>query len=120
MQVENHLASGHHVILEIDWQGAQQVRESVPGCVTIFILPPSRPELEKRLRGRRTDSDEVIARRLADALNDMSHWQEFNYVFVNDDLDGAVDELEAILAGDGEANRVSEPLVHATVKNILV
>ena len=119
-QVENHLVSGDHVILEIDWQGAQQVRESMPGCVTIFILPPSRPELEKRLRGRRTDSDEVIARRLADALSDMSHWEEFDYVIVNDDLDTAVDQLEAILVGDGKDNQASEPQVAQRVENILV
>ena len=63
-QVEKHLADGHSVILEIDWQGAQQVRESMPECVTIFILPPSHDELVRRLRSRGTDSDEVIARRL--------------------------------------------------------
>ena len=66
-QVERHLADGHSVILEIDWQGARQVRESMPECVTIFIMPPSIEELEKRLRNRRTDSDEVIARRLVSA-----------------------------------------------------
>jgi len=119
-QVEGHLAKGHHVVLEIDWQGARQVRESMPGCVTIFILPPSRPELEKRLRGRRTDTDDVIARRLADALSDMSHWEEFDYVIINDDLSRAVDELEAILDGDGDANRASDPGLARQVKNILV
>lgn len=119
-QVEDHLANGNHVVLEIDWQGAQQVRESMPGCITIFILPPSRPELEKRLRGRRTDSDAVIARRLSDAVGDMSHWEEFNYVIINDDLAGAVDELQAILAGDGEPNRTSNPQLRRQVKKLLV
>lgn len=118
-QVETSLAGGDHVILEIDWQGAQQVRESMPGCVTIFILPPSRPELERRLRGRRTDSDEVIARRLRDALDDMSHWDEFDYVIINDNLEEAVDELEAILAGEGEANLTCEPELQARIRNIL-
>ena len=87
-QVEQHLADGHSVILEIDWQGAQQVRESMPDCVTIFILPPSHDELMRRLR---------------DALSDMSHWEEFDYVVINDSLDQAVGELEAILAGEGDA-----------------
>jgi len=119
-QVAHHLARGDNVILEIDWQGARQVRESMPGCITIFILPPSRPELEKRLRGRQTDSDEVIARRLSDALGDMSHWEEFDYVIINDKLDDAVDELEAILAGRGQANRASNHQLGRQVKNILV
>jgi len=119
-QVEDHLANGDHVILEIDWQGAQQVRESMPGCVTVFILPPSRPELEKRLRGRRTDSDEVISRRLADALSDMSHWEEFDYVIINDDLDAATDQLESILVGESTDNRAGDPELASQVKNILV
>ena len=72
-QVEKHLAAGHHVILEIDWQGARQVRKAMPDCVTLFILPPSRAELERRLRSRGTDSEAVIERRLRDALSDMSH-----------------------------------------------
>ncbi len=106
-QVEEHLASGHHVILEIDWQGAQQVRQSKPDCVTIFVLPPSRDELERRLRDRRTDSESVIERRLADALTDMSRWAEFDYVIINDDLDLAVSELESVFKGTGHGNEVS-------------
>ncbi len=119
-QVEEHLANGANVILEIDWQGAQQVRASMPSCVTIFVLPPSRPELERRLRGRRTDSDTVIARRLSDALGDMSHWSEFDYVIINDVLDEAVDAMEAILSGEGEANHTSEPELCRRIENILV
>ncbi len=119
-QVESHLAKGNHVILEIDWQGARQVRESMPGCITIFILPPSRRELERRLRGRRTDSDTVIARRLADAVGDMSHWAEFDFVIINDDLDDSVDELQAILAGEGEASLTNNPDIRARIENILV
>ena len=83
-QVERSLASGQSLILEIDWQGAAQIRQAMPECVSIFILPPSRQELERRLRGRGTDSDEVIARRLSDAASDMEHWTEFDYVIVND------------------------------------
>jgi len=119
-QVEEHLANGANVILEIDWQGAQQVRASMPSCVTIFVLPPSRPELERRLRGRRTDSDTVIARRLSDALGDMSHWSEFDYVIINDVLDEAVDAMEAILSGEGEANHTGEPELCRRIENILV
>ncbi len=119
-QVESHLSRGDNVILEIDWQGAQQIRDSMPDCITVFILPPSRPELENRLRGRRTDSDDVIARRLADALSDMSHWDEFDYVIINDDLAVATDQLEAILAGNGADNRSDDPQVGKRVKNILV
>jgi guanylate kinase len=119
-QVEEHLGDGNHVVLEIDWQGAQQVRESMPGCVTVFILPPSRPELERRLRGRQTDSDEVIDRRLRDALGDMSHWDEFDHVIINDDLDQATADLEAVIAGNGHNSRTSDPDLVERVKNILV
>lgn len=109
------LAAGRDVILEIDWQGARQVRQSAPACTTIFILPPSRAALEERLRNRQTDSDTVIARRLQDAVGDMSHYREFGYVVVNDDFDSAVRQLESILAGRGQAlasDRVElEPLL---------
>jgi guanylate kinase len=100
--VEALLATGSDVILEIDWQGAQQVRRSAPDCTTIFILPPSRAALEERLRNRQTDSDTVIARRLKDAVGDMSHYREFGYVVVNDDFETAVGQLESILAGHGQ------------------
>ena len=118
-QVQQHLAKGNHVILEIDWQGAQQVRESMPGCVSIFILPPSRPELERRLRDRGTDSDEVIARRLQEAHGDMTHWAEFDAVIINDDLDTAVGELEAVLHGEGAANRSSDPEMQRKLEKIV-
>ena len=118
-QVEQHLSNGHHVILEIDWQGAQQVRQSKPDCITIFILPPSRDELERRLRDRRTDSDAVIARRLNDAVGDMSHWSEFDYVIINDDLTLAVTEFESLLTGEGEANRVGNKSLQARVEKII-
>jgi guanylate kinase len=119
-QVERHLANGNHVILEIDWQGARQVRLSMPDCITIFILPPSRDELEKRLRGRRTDSEDVIERRLRDALGDMSHWDEFDYVIVNDDLADATDRLLAVIEGGGEANSTGNPALVRKVRDILV
>ena len=114
-QVERHLAAGHHVILEIDWQGARQVRKAKPDCVTVFVLPPSRAELERRLRSRGTDAEAVIERRLRDALSDMSHWDEFDYVIFNDDLDDAVADLEAVLAGRGEKSATEHPAVRAAV-----
>lgn len=100
--VEARLAQGGDIVLEIDWQGARQVRAAMPDCVTIFILPPSRDALEKRLRSRATDSPEVIARRLRDAVSDMSHWREFDYVVVNDDFEHAVADLMTIVAAHGE------------------
>ena len=118
-QVEEHLADGHDVILEIDWQGARQVRQAMPECVTIFILPPSVGELEKRLRDRRTDSDEVIARRLRDAVSDMSHWDEFDYVVINDDLNQAVADLEAILAGEGGSSSTGHVALRRAVSRII-
>jgi guanylate kinase len=101
--VETYLKRGLDVILEIDWQGAQQIRKAMPECQTIFILPPSREELERRLRGRGTDSDEVIARRLRDSVSDMGHWNEFDYVVVNDEFERALADLAGIVNGAGEA-----------------
>lgn len=108
-QVEEALAAGQDLILEIDWQGARQVRAALPECVSIFILPPSRAELERRLRGRGTDSEEVIRRRLSDAAADMTHWEEFDYVVVNDDFDRAVADLQDIVAGRGGASHRERP-----------
>jgi guanylate kinase len=101
-QVEKLLSAGKDVLLEIDWQGAQQIRRALPECRTIFVLPPSREALEQRLRGRGTDSSEVIARRLRDSLADLSHWNEFDYIVINDDFAHATADLEAIVAGRGE------------------
>ena len=100
--VERQLAQGRNVILEIDWQGARLVRNAMPDCSSIFILPPSRTALEERLRNRKTDSAEIIARRLRDAVGDMSHWNEFDYVVVNDDFERAVADLGRIVDGDAE------------------
>lgn len=118
-QVERHLADGHPVILEIDWQGAAQVRKAMPDCVTIFILPPSLAELERRLRNRRTDSEAVIERRLRDAVSDIGHWQEFDYVVINDNLDRALADLEAVVAGNGAAQATANSRVRGTVERIL-
>ena len=104
-QVEASLAGGQDLILEIDWQGAQQIRLALPECRSIFILPPSRAELERRLRGRGTDAEDVIQRRLRDAATDMTHWSEFDYVVVNDDFDRALTDLHAIVQSRGDASR---------------
>ncbi len=118
-QVENHLADNRSVVLEIDWQGAQQVRESMPGCVTIFILPPSLAELERRLRDRRTDRPEIMARRLRDARRDMAHWDEFDHVIINDDLNDAIVSLEAVLMGEGETSSTKNPALCKAVSHIV-
>ena len=101
--VERQLAAGVDVVLEIDWQGARQVRAALPACESIFVLPPSRTALEERLRGRATDSAEVIARRLREAAGDMTHWNEFDYVVVNDQFGRALEDLVHIVEGRGEA-----------------
>ena len=107
--VEDLLQSGASVLLEIDWQGARQVRAKAPDAITVFILPPCVAALEARLKGRGTDTPEVIARRLRDSVADMRHWNEFGYVVVNDDLERAADELEEIVRGGGEQHRTDAP-----------
>jgi guanylate kinase len=96
--LQDAFGAGFDVVVEIDWQGAQQVRERVPACISIFILPPSLQALDQRLRNRRTDTPEVIARRLRDAVTDMGHYREFDCVVVNDDFETAVEDLRRILA----------------------
>jgi guanylate kinase len=117
--VEQQLRQGHDVILEIDWQGAQQVRRAMPQCVSIFILPPSRRALAERLAGRATDSPEIIARRLRDAAADMSHYREFDYVIVNDDFAQAVSDLRRIVAGRGEDLTSARPGLAALLGELL-
>jgi guanylate kinase len=101
-QVEQLLSQGFDVVLEIDWQGAQQIRDKIPDTLSIFILPPSLEELARRLKGRGTDAPEVIARRLSEAKEEMRHYGEFDYVVINDDFDVAFDELHTIF----KANRL--------------
>jgi guanylate kinase len=119
-QVREKLAAGNNVLLEIDWQGARQVRRAMPASTSIFILPPTRAALEQRLRERRTDSAETIARRLADASTDMSHYNEFDFVVVNDRFDQAAVDVAAILDGGGRELRASrselKPLIETLVR----
>jgi len=109
--VEESLARGEWLLLEIDWQGARQVRARLPSACSIFILPPNRSALEERLRSRSTDSDSVIQRRLADAAEDLAHWSEFDYVVVNDRFDRAVNDLQAIVGERGAEFAASRPEV---------
>ena len=118
-EVQHLLESGTHVILEIDWQGARQVRASWPACHSIFILPPSRQALEQRLRTRQTDSDAVIERRLRDAVTDMSHYNEFGFVVVNDNFDTACADLARIIAGDGADLATGRTTLAPLLRNLL-
>ncbi len=95
--VEETLATGHDVILEIDWQGAQQVRRLLPTAISIFILPPSRAALQERLNNRGQDPAAIIAQRMAAAISEMSHYAEADYLVVNDQFDTALQELRAVL-----------------------
>jgi len=107
--VQTALAEGQLLLLEIDWQGARQVRARLPAARSIFILPPTRRALEERLKGRNTDSAEVIARRLKDAANDLTHWTEFDYVVINDGFEQALAELHEIVQGRGAAWSAARP-----------
>ena len=117
--VEERLRAGHDVVLEIDWQGARQVRERMPQCLSVFLLPPSLQALRERLARRATDTPEVITRRLADAAADMSHYREFDYVVVNDDFAQAVADLKRIFAGQGEDLRSDRPQLAALLAQLL-
>lgn len=113
--VEDKLNSGIDVILEIDWQGAQQIRKLVADVVSIFILPPSKEALETRLKGRGQDSDEVIATRMAQAASEASHYAEYDYLVINDDFDQALKDLQAIFT----SHRASTPRQALINKDIL-
>lgn len=112
-------ASGRTVLLEIDWQGARQVRREAPDAKLIFIVPPGIPELAQRLRGRRTDSSATIERRLKDSVSDMRHWDEFDYLIVNDDLRVAAEALAEVVAGNGDAYRTDLPAIRARIEAVL-
>lgn len=117
--VEQELAAGRDVILEIDWQGAQQIRQQMPHMVSVFILPPSREELLKRLTGRGTDSQEIIDRRMQDAVSEMSHYGEFNYLIINDDFDSALQELRSIVIARRQRSAVQSQKQQSLLENLL-
>jgi guanylate kinase len=115
--VQEALSNGEELLLEIDWQGARQVRARLPEACSIFILPPSRQALEQRLKGRSTDSDEVIQRRLRDAAEDLGHWREFDYVVINDRFEQAIEDLRAIVENRGSHLVAQRPeVVHLAAR----
>ena len=118
-QVEAALGRGQDLLLEIDWQGASQVRKALPEAITIFILPPSRESLELRLRGRATDSEAVIARRLKDSVTELSHWRDFEYVVVNDLFEQALADLKSIVEGHAEKLKSTRPEVAERARKLL-
>ena len=117
--VERWLRQGKDVVLEIDWQGAQQVRSAMPEAISVFVLPPSREALAARLAQRGTDSPEVIARRLRDAVADMAHHREFDYVVVNDDFQTALQDLRRIIAGQGGQLRAGRADLEPLLRRLL-
>ncbi|MFB6259257.1 MAG: guanylate kinase, partial [Thiohalorhabdaceae bacterium] len=98
--VERERAAGNDVVLEIDWQGARQIRERVPDAVSVFVLPPSRPALRERLEGRGQDGNEVIERRMRDAEAEISHYAEYDYVIINDDFEDALASLMGVVRAE--------------------
>jgi len=117
--VEPLLQAGRDVLLEIDWQGARLVRAKNADCKSVFILPPSRVELERRLRGRAQDSEAVIERRLADSRADIAHAEEFDYIVVNDDFEIALDDLLAIVRAQRQRSSLQRDR-HATLIEALI
>ena len=117
--VEPQLAAGQDVLLEIDWQGAAQVKRLVPDALSVFILPPSREALESRMRNRGQDSEETIQRRLAAAREEMSHYDEFDYVIVNEDFETAVTEMQAIFIGSRQRRHVQQQRHAALISALL-
>jgi guanylate kinase len=117
--VERDLSAGRNVLLDIDWQGAAQVRSRLRDGVFVFIMPPSFDELARRLRSRGTDSAEVIARRLSEARADMARWSDFDYVIVNEDLATAQEALRSVISGANTANRTANPALRERIGAIL-
>lgn len=117
--IEKSLEQGIDVFLDIDWQGARQIVKKLPNVKTIFILPPSKSELEKRLIGRGQDSAEVIAGRMEKAVSEMSHYNEFDYMIVNDDFQIALSELKSILMAERLKQTSQAIRHHNLIQNLL-
>jgi len=114
------LAQGRDVLFDIDWQGTQQLRQQAgDDLVSIFVLPPSHGELERRLRARAQDSEEVVQRRMARASNEISHWAEYDYVVINDDLDSTLDKITTILAAE-RLKRRRQTGIHAFAQSLMI
>lgn len=117
--VESHLTKGHDVVLEIDWQGARQVRKAWPQSIGIFILPPSYQDLEQRLKTRGMDDEVVIRRRMLAAVSEMSHYSEYDYLLVNDDFERALGDLRAILRAGRLGSGRQRTALHSLVGDLL-
>ncbi|MCE9687923.1 guanylate kinase [Shewanella sp. AS16] len=117
--IEDTLAKGIDVFLDIDWQGAQQVKALMPEAIGVFILPPSKAELERRLTGRGQDSSEVIAARMAQAVSEMSHYDEYDFIIVNDEFEQALADLRVII-GSQRLTRASQCHTHNDMLNDLL
>jgi guanylate kinase len=117
--VEQELSAGRDVILEIDWQGAKQIRQQMPNMISVFILPPSREELLKRLTGRGTDEQSIIDRRMQDAVSEMSHYSEFDYLIINDDFATALQELLAVVLARRQRTTVQSQKQQILLENLL-
>ncbi len=117
--VDHSLSQGVDVILEIDWQGAQQVRQKYPDCISIFILPPSLATLEQRLRQRAQDDEQTIVRRMQDAMSEMSHYIEYDYLIINDDFKEALKAFESIVSSTRQLTR-RQKLQHQSILDNLL
>lgn len=117
--VREQLVSGRDVILEIDWQGAEQVRRLMRDAVTVFILPPSRAALRERLTGRGQDSEEVIARRMSEAVSEMSHYPEYDYLVINDRFELALDQLASLFKARRLRQEVQQQLQADLLSDLL-
>ena len=104
------LQQGKHLILEIDWQGAAQVRQKLPGAKSIFIFPPSLSALRDRLENRAQDDVETVDKRMSAVFEELSHWQEFDYLIVNDQFDTALAQLQSVVAGQGSDHHISKQM----------
>ncbi len=117
--IAGQLAGGIDVILEIDWQGARQIKQQLPNSRSIFILPPSKLELESRLKGRGQDNDEVINARMNAAIDEMSHYNEYDYLVINDDFSQAVMEIKAIICAERQKLSLQQQKHAQLLRNLL-
>ena len=118
--VTNALKDGYDVILEIDWQGAEQILKIRPDAVSIFIIPPSLMELEQRLKGRAQDSEEIIQGRMSNALAEISHFDEYEFLIVNDDFDQALEQLKNIILASRLKRQRQVPRLKPLLDDFLV
>ena len=117
--VETLLKTGMDVVLEIDWQGARQIREHRPDCLSIFILPPSHDELEQRLKRRGEDDDAIVERRMRDAVAEMSHYKDFDFIVVNDDFHTALVDIQSIIRAKRLRSDIQQVEISALLKDLL-